>query len=125
MIPALPESPMVLVNVMSPSPAEEFTFKPPSSSVAPSAPVKVTFPVPEVIVKISSFPPSVSIAPWKVTAPAPVPVLIVVVPSFARSTPEVLKFTASPEVVNVTALLEAFIFIFPPVAASSVRAFVL
>ena len=92
---------MVLVNVISPSPADEFTFKPPSSSVAPSAPVKVTFPVPDVTVKISSFPPSVSIAPWKVTVPAPVPVLIVVVASLARSTPEVLKATAVLVVVSV------------------------
>ena len=74
---------------------------------------------------MSLFPPFVSSAPWKVTVPAPAPVLIVVVPLLARSTPDVLKLTLSPEVVNVTALSEAFIFIFPPVAASSVKAFVL
>ena len=97
---------------MSPSPADAFTFNPPNSSVAPIAPLKVISPSPDVIVKMSLLPPFVSIAPWKVTLPAPVPVLIVVVPLLARSTPEVLKAIAS--FVVVKAALVPVMSIFPP-----------
>ena len=110
-------SPIVLEKVISPAPADAFTFNPPSSFVAPIAPVKVTSPAPDVIVKISSFSASVdSSAAPKVTSPLPVPVLIVVVPSLARSTPEVLKATLSPVVVKA-ALLPVISILPPPVTA--------
>ena len=101
---------------MLPVPADAFTFNPPNSSVAPIAPVNVTAPVPEVIVKMSLFPPFVSSAPWKVTVPAPAPVLIVVVPLLARSTPEVLKAIASFVVVK-EALVPVMSIFPPPVTA--------
>ena len=94
-------SPMVLLKVITPLPEDAFTFNPPNSSVTPIAPLNVTAPVPEVIVKTSSSLPFVSIAPWKVTAPAPVPVSTVVVALLARSTPAVLKATAVFVVVKV------------------------
>ena len=86
-----------------PAPAAEFTFRPPKELVTPNVPVNVTAPPPDVIVKISLEPPFVSIAPPNVTAPTPVPVLIVVVPLFARSTPDVANAIASFVVVKVAA----------------------
>ena len=91
---------------MIPLPLDALTFNPPNSWVAPIFPVKVTVPVPEVIVKTSSSPPPLSIAPPKVTFPIPVPVSIVVTtsspsPSKERSTPAVLKAILSLVVVKV------------------------
>ena len=86
---------------MSPSPDDALTLKPPNSSVAPIAPVKVTFPSPDVITSRSLSPPLASIAAPKLTVPAPDPVLIVVVPLLARSTPYVAKATLLFVVVNV------------------------
>ena len=97
---------------MSPSPADALTLKPPNSFVAPIAPVKVTFPVPDVTTRRSSSPPSVSIAAPKVTVPAPAPVLIDVVPSLARSTPDVAKPILVFTDVNVAAV--PVMSIFPP-----------
>ena len=96
----------MLVKVISPSPADELTSNPPRALVAPIAPVKVTFPVPDVITNkslngaVALLP---SIAAPKLTVPAPVPVLIVVVPLLARSTPDVANEILSFVVVNVAA----------------------
>lgn len=68
------------MKVISPSPEEAFTLRAPRELPAPTEPVKVTFPSPEVIVKLSFPPPFVSTLAPKVTPPAPLPVLIVVVP---------------------------------------------
>ena len=86
---------------MSPSPDDALTLKPPNSFVAPIAPVKVTFPVPDVTTSRSLSPPLVSSAAPKVTVPAPAPVLTVVVPLLARSTPAVAKPILAFVVVNV------------------------
>ena len=107
----------MLVKVIFPFPDDSLTLNPPSALVAPIAPVKVTSPVPDVITNKSlngaeSLLPSIA-AP-KVTVPAPAPVLIVVVPLLARSTPEVLKAILLFVVVNVAAPV---ISIFWPVAA--------
>ena len=82
----------------------------------PIVPDISTAPDPELIVNASLFPPLVSKAAPKVTSPLPVPVLIVVVPSLARSTPEVLKATLSPVVVKA-ALLPVISILPPPVTA--------
>ena len=98
-------------------PADELTSNPPRALVAPTAPVKVTVPVPDVITNkslngaVALLP---SIAAPKVTVPAPVPVLIVVVPLLARSTPDVANEILSFVVVNVAAPVMS---IFWPVAA--------
>ena len=80
------------------------TVNPPRALVAPIAPVKVTFPVPDVITNKSlngALALLPSIAAPKLTVPPAVPVLIVVVPLLARSTPEVANEILSFEVVNV------------------------
>ena len=110
---------MFPVNVISPSPADPLTFKPPSSCVTPTLPVKVTFPVPDVIVNASLSPPFVSNKAPNETVPPPDPVLIVVNALFCKMTPEVAKPTLAFVVVKVTALDppdETTIFC-PPVAA--------
>ena len=104
--PGLLVSPIVLLKVIFPSPDDALTLNPPSALVAPIAPLKVTSPVPDVITNKSlNGAPAVlpSIAPPKLTVPPAVPVLIVVVPLLARSTPDVAKLTLSFVVVNVAA----------------------
>ena len=104
--PALPVSPIVLVKVISAFPADALTLNPPSALVFPIAPLKVTSPVPDVITNKSlngALALLPSIAAPKLTVPAPVPVLIVVVPLLARSTPDVAKLILSFVVVNVAA----------------------
>ena len=99
---------MSSLKVIIPFPAEALTFNPPNSSVAPIAPEKRTVPVPDVIVNVSSLPPSDSIAAPKVTPPVPVPVLIVIVCAppalpLIKSTPAVPNSTLSFVVVKVEA----------------------
>ena len=88
----------------------------PSAFVAPILPAKSTAPEPEVIVKASLTPPLESKAAPKVTSPAPVPVLIVVVPLLAKSTPDVAKPMESFVVVK-EALLPVISIFPPPVSA--------
>ena len=94
----------------APSPAVAFTFNPPSALVNPIAPLKVTFPDPESIVRVSCPAVPASIAPPKDTAPAP-PVVVVIATFAPRSTPEVLKAILSADVVKVAAPVMS---IFPP-----------
>ena len=88
---------------MSPSPAEVLMVSPPRAFVAPTAPVNVTSPLPEVIAnkslkEVASF---ASIAPAKLTFPAPAdPVSIVVVPLLLKLTPEVLNLIFLLAVMN-------------------------
>ena len=88
------------MKVISPSPAELLIVSPPNAFVAPIVPAKDTSPVPEVITNKSSKEVAslasilipVEFVAAKLTLPAPVePVSIVVVPSLAKLTPEVLK----------------------------------
>ena len=111
-----PVSPMSLLNVMTPapSPAVAFTFNPPSALVSPIAPLKVTFPDPESIVRVLLPALSVSIAPPKETFPAPA-VVVVIATLAERSTSEVLKAILSADVVKVAAPVMS---IFPPPVAA-------
>ena len=109
-------SPMSSLNVMTPapSPAVAFTFNPPSALVRPIAPLKVTLPDPESIVRVSCPATPASIAPPKEIFPAPaVPVVIATLAT--RSTPEVLKAILSADVVKVAAPVMS---IFPPPVAA-------
>ena len=86
-------SPISLAKTISPAPSVfvALTFSPANSSVAPIFPLKVTDPLPEVMVRTSSV-PSASTPPAKlISPPPPVPELIVVVALFFRLIPEVLK----------------------------------
>ena len=99
----------------APSPAVAFTFKPPSALVSPIAPVNVTLPDPESIVRVLDPALSVSIFPPKETLPALAPVPVVIATFAERSTSEVLKAILSADVVKVAAPVMS---IFPPPVAA-------
>ena len=112
--PANPISPAKTIAPL-PSVSAGLTFSPANSSVLPITSLKVIVPVPEITVRTSAV-PSASIAPAKLTSPPPlVPVVIVVVPSFLKFTPAVLKVILFPAVAMVAAVPVTFIF--PPAVA--------
>ena len=105
-------SPISSAKTIAPAPSvfAALTFSPANSSVAPIFPLKVTDPLPEVMVRTSSV-PSASTPPAKLMFPPPlVPELIVVVPLFFRLIPEVLKAMSAPDVAKVAAVPVISIF---------------
>ena len=86
---------------MSPSP-DVFIVRVPNAELAPIAPVTVIFPVPDSSTRFSPVPPVPSIREPKLIIPAPLPVVIVVVPFPLKTTGAVENVIASVSVVKVT-----------------------
>ena len=82
---------------MSPAPA---TRMPPASMMSPSSAVRVTAPVPAVVVRMSAFRPSVIAPPlppaYRLTEPAPAFSTALMSLSAARSTPRAALVEMAP-----------------------------